>query len=108
MPTKKAIKDHWASQLVEMGKFDSFSEVHEADYCFACGFLAKTQRAHILARADGGVDSRENIHLLCRACHCQSEMLSNEGYWDWFNNGPYGLSGLIKRAMEQTPEKVTA
>jgi len=24
MPTKKAIKDHWASQLVEMGKFDLF------------------------------------------------------------------------------------
>ena len=90
MPTKSAIKNHWDSQLVLLGKFDSIEEVWEADYCFACGMLDGkddahfTERAHIFARAKGGKDTPDNLHLLCHLCHIASEHLSGEDYFAWF------------------------
>lgn len=50
--------------------------------CFACG-RPDSERAHILARAEGGSDNAENIHLLCGGCHTDSELLSGDSYWTW-------------------------
>jgi hypothetical protein len=91
MPTKNAIKEHWASYLVDIGKFDSKEEVFEADYCFACGFLftkdeSNTERAHIVPRYISDDDSPSNIHLLCQKCHVDSEIIADRKvYMKWFN-----------------------
>lgn len=89
MPTLRAVQDHWAARLVEMGKAPSLADLNEdGPYCFACGTVdgpdAKPERAHILARVLGGDDSPGNLHLLCSACHKASERLSGDAYWRWF------------------------
>lgn len=53
--------------------------------CFACG-RPETQRAHIRARCVGGEDTVENLHLLCRGCHAETELLDGEPYWKWLRN----------------------
>ena len=89
MQSKANIKKHWVDRLVEIGKFNSLDKTDKVDYCFACGFIADTTRAHIWARGEGGEDSCENIHLLCDRCHAMSEMLSGGEYWEWFIHGPF-------------------
>ena len=90
MPKKTAIKNYWEKWLVEQGKFDSIIEVLEADYCWACGFIGETdkddwtERAHIKAKIEGGLDAVENLHLLCLSCHVSSELLDGQDYFDWF------------------------
>lgn len=84
MPTKNQIKEYWWKRLVELEKFICKDEVFEDDYCFACGFEAITERAHILAKCEGGSDEPSNLHLLCSHCHKTSEMLNGERYWQWF------------------------
>ena len=90
MPKKTAIKDYWKGWLVKQEKFDSITEVLEADYCWACGFIGETdkddwtERAHIQAKIEGGLDAVENLHLLCSACHVSSELLNGQDYFDWF------------------------
>lgn len=85
MPTKQQIKSHWQDRLVGLGKFLCKEDFHEHDACFACGisYGDPTERAHILARCDGGTDAVENLHLLCHACHKQSEFMSGDQYWSW-------------------------
>ena len=61
----------------------SAAEATEDDYCFACGFKARTERAHIQASVEGGEDDVENLHLLCPDCHRQSELLSGYEYYEW-------------------------
>jgi hypothetical protein len=77
MPTVTAIWMHWR------GSFAGPTPQH----CFACGCEAGTgfnlERAHILARAEGGDDSVSNLHILCRPCHQESEMLSGGPYFAW-------------------------
>ena len=63
--------------------FDANS-LYEIELCFACGLFLQTQRAHILSVAEGGTDSVDNIHLLCKNCHGESEMISGEKYRNWF------------------------
>jgi len=88
-PSKALIRKQWAGWLVGMGKFDSVTEVMEADYCWACGWTNSdkddwTEKAHILAFAEGGNNDPSNYHLLCYWCHLSSEMLSGEEYMNWF------------------------
>src|SRR6058998_3251082 len=91
MPSPYEVRIHWASYLVECGKFDSIEEVMEEDYCFACGMYYRsepgkrnTERCHITARCNGGSDDMSNIHNLCSRCHRASEALEGERYWEWF------------------------
>lgn len=96
MPALTLIQKHWASRLVEWGKFDSVKEVMEKPmdgdkrqegYCFACGFAYRTlERAHIVAKCLGGEDAVENLHCLCHFCHKDSESISGEEYWKWFHS----------------------
>lgn len=88
MATSATIRKHWAEWLVEQGKFDSVEEVLEGNYCFACGFedVDPIERAHIVALADGGPNSADNLHNLCRFCHKASELLSGDSYFEWFRN----------------------
>jgi len=99
--TRENIKSYWVPKLVKMGKFINRADAYEYDACFACGFdyskkegQCCTERAHILARICGGADELSNYHLLCRACHKQSEGLAGEEYWMWFEK-----QNLIHAAM---------
>lgn len=56
--------------------------------CFACGLDCKTiDKAHIKPKrffnSDKEANTPSNIHLLCRVCHTNSEMLSDDAYWEW-------------------------
>jgi hypothetical protein len=88
MPSASRIRNFWAFKLSvgDLAKYDSPEEcLEEKDSCFACGFyMGPLERAHILARCDGGDDSVSNLHLLCPWCHEASEQLSGEAYWQWF------------------------
>lgn len=83
MPTARAIFNHWKSHLLALGKFD---DEFDRGLCFACGvyYGYPTHRAHILARVEGGLDTVENLHLLCITCHKDSEYISGDTYDTWF------------------------
>lgn len=86
MPTVKKIREHWVEWLVETGRADSATEAREL-FCFACGMSdTALERCHILARALGGADTVDNLHLLCPTCHKASEGLSGGAYFDWLEN----------------------
>ena len=81
MPSKAVIAEYWSDRLIEM----NIEELPVDDMsCFVCGAGPKLQRSHILAMCDGGKNSVENLHLLCRQCHDESEILSGDIYWRWY------------------------
>lgn len=54
--------------------------------CMACGKSCDVlEKAHIHPLRLGGTNDASNIHLLCKTCHSDSEVLINEAYWAWFN-----------------------
>lgn len=96
--SRKKIKEYWYSRLKRMGKIKTITrkEFMDRDHCFACLRQRSfgLERAHILARCSGGPDSPENLHLLCSACHHQSETYDGERYWRWFKKQNAFHSGL--------------
>ena len=98
--SRRQIHKFWAGKLIELGKTFSYDlDLDESEanslwyvknmknlFCFACGLHGEVQRAHILARQEGGNDTVENLHLLCPKCHVESEYLKGELYWHWFKN----------------------
>jgi hypothetical protein len=81
MPKPKAIIDFWADRLVDID-IEEFALTWES--CFVCGAVSKLERSHILSLCDGGTNTVDNLHLLCRQCHDESEPLSGEAYWRWY------------------------
>ena len=83
MPSKKDIYEYWKYKL-------------NPDYsnlsCFKCGFDKGIQRAHIKSVCEGGTDELNNIHLLCKNCHLDSEAWSGYVYDIW-------LSSLTKESF---------
>jgi hypothetical protein len=43
----------------------------------------RIERAHIVPDRDGGSPGPENLHLLCRRCHFESDHLAPSAYWHW-------------------------
>lgn len=85
LPSRDQIRSYWAPKLPE--------KIIGDDACFACGCPinkdsahAVLHRAHILARLEGGSDDVDNLHVLCAVCHEDSEYLSGDRYWSWFNS----------------------
>jgi len=76
LPSRREIADYWE------GKHPKIWGEAE-DYCFACGDSYYLERAHIVPRHRGGKDTVKNLHVLCAACHKESEACGN--YWYWFN-----------------------
>jgi len=90
MPNKLKIIEHWADNLInEYGKYwldlhydDPSSEIY---LCFACGSNVLTDLAHIIPKMLGGFNTSNNLHLLCKECHIESESLENrEAYFEIF------------------------
>jgi hypothetical protein len=99
MPQPKDILLHWVDNLIfNKGKYwfdvlyDDNSEFLQewaakkfTHICFACGSEVGTQRCHIVPKSLGGSDMVDNLHLLCKECHLESEFLENEKvYFRWF------------------------
>jgi hypothetical protein len=103
MPKHGDIVVFWCDKLIEEhGKYwlDVFYDLYPSQEkltyvndrtakespCFACGAHSEPlQRCHIKALCEGGSNAVDNIHLLCRYCHLESEMLSDNFYWKWFD-----------------------
>lgn len=103
MPNKPTIKNWWCANRpdVVLLKFDSLDEFMENDYCMACGMIhprGATERAHILALCEGGGNGPDNLHLLCAACHKDSELYSGAKYWQWFCDRT-ALHGILSQGM---------
>jgi len=104
MPNKNKILDYWADQLIlDYNKFwlDAIYEYdlnarEKTDICFACGSNSGTERCHINSVDQGGSHDINNLHLLCKECHLESEWFNDTDlYFDWFmqkkslNSGSY-------------------
>jgi hypothetical protein len=98
MPTWKAIKEYWLQTSIFQLKGIKDNSIN---FCFACTrnfHNIKLERAHIHALWAGGNNSVENLHLLCGACHIDSENFGfgfedenrhyidfdQSIYWQWF------------------------
>lgn len=101
MPSKKKIAAFWAERLVDLERADCQEEV-DGNWCFACGWEGKIERAHILAVSEGGDNLVSNLHLLCDGCHRASEPLSGQDYWEWFAS-QNAITGLINWASKHSP-----
>jgi hypothetical protein len=84
LPSVSAIRAYWEPKLQE-------ADIGWDGGCFACGMQVPVDRCHILPRVFGGPDTVDNLHLLCRRCHFESEALSGDAYWDWFINYANGF-----------------
>jgi hypothetical protein len=83
MPTKLSVKLYWHEWLYLKGKVPFRWDQKAIDYCFACGIEAVTERCHIVAHSKTQNNNVNNIHLLCRSCHEESENMMGKMYWDW-------------------------
>lgn len=107
MPSHKSVRDFWASTSIHLIKWGNTPELNE-NRCFACGGLypngVKLDRSHIVAKWCGGPDATENLHLLCRTCHLDSEDFCRESdqdrYWRWFFARDIRKRNLSKRMRE--------
>ena len=81
MPKPYEIANFWKEKLIKHGR-----EIHDHKTCFACLREGIVERCHITALAQGGTNSKENLHLLCPNCHKESEPFEGENYWVWFDN----------------------
>ena len=91
MPGKNDIMKHWRERLIAFNKTQPQSlyfvlagrnrsesekqiKIFDKDFCFACGLYKLTQRCHIDQDKEKGIDDVENLHLLCKCCHDESEV----------------------------------
>ncbi|MGD9671833.1 MAG: HNH endonuclease [Hyphomicrobiaceae bacterium] len=94
MPSPKAIRAFWAPRLAQLGKVGDVIDLLEDDWngfprCFRCGNPHILQRAHIIALQAGGSNHANNLHLLCKPCHVESEHMPYDQYWAWFAAVPF-------------------
>lgn len=86
---------YWFLTLKKKKKIKLLADIQ--DRCFAC--LTHTphlDRAHIIPFCEGGSNEASNLHLLCRICHKESELLSGAQYDAWFDH----MSPEKRRAIE--------
>lgn len=104
-PTRYKIAEYWATDRDRCQRWKALMPLVDLGEpaCFACGFhleswdVAKTpqqrwnrsglQRAHIVARSQGGSDDLDNIVLLCAPCHRKMPMTTDpEVALRWFKD----------------------
>lgn len=79
MPSKKAIKSYWLDVdeylVMRQNPYSS-----DESWCFSCGRTRGVERCHIVPHCQGGNESVENLHLLCRSCHFKTEAHGSRDY----------------------------
>lgn len=116
MPKKIDILEFWAERILkeypDKYHMDIYFEPQTDDdksykeynhwrtsVCFACGSHIGTERCHILPVNQGGNNKLDNLHLLCKECHLESEYLHGTVYWEWFKTKFWGNSGSRQRLI---------
>ena len=90
------ILNYWyASPLKEIFNWDFRTQIVEKNGkgvivtkgCMACGIAQDSylERAHVKARCCGGSNHFNNIHMLCKRCHKESEEIHGLRYWVWLH-----------------------
>lgn len=102
MAKREAVWDYWLNRLGARVFQEKGIEI-SPDGCFACGDGRYLERAHIQAHSEGGSGDVENLHLLCKACHFESEHLAGVRYWDWL---AYKNQNEYKPAYDHTLERM--
>jgi len=81
-PTRPVIYKYWkTSPLFHSLNKQAFDG--ECNKCMACGVQGTIDRAHIVAKVNGGSYQPSNLHCLCQVCHKISENLEGHDYWLW-------------------------
>lgn len=86
MPSKSNIVDYWNDNIEKLGVYQTAQDEVFPEDCFACGKMGNVERCHVFSKWQGGEDRVENIVLLCRGCHTESEDLCPDAFWVWINN----------------------
>lgn len=61
MPSINLIVSYWN---------EKYSNDFDSSFCWGCGFsVSSLERAHLLAKSNGGYDTVDNLVLLCKFCH---------------------------------------
>ena len=120
MPSKAQIVKYWLEELItqhekywmEAAYEENCSPSMPQSICFACGSAIGTERCHIIPKDKGGSDLVNNLHLLCKECHLESEpIIDSEQYLDWFdlkspdNSGSYLRMQNACKIMERNIKK---
>lgn len=86
-PTRERIAAYWfPKHFARFGKTRTGDDELLADECWACGNGTRVERCHIHSFDDGGPNTADNLVLLCRPCHDESEFLSPDGFWTWIRS----------------------
>jgi len=87
---KTRVRDYWRDKPETQYFNPDWDETNWS--CFACGIECGgyIDSAHIRPRKRGEVKgvkpgTENNIHLLCRVCHTESEGLLERAYWHWLH-----------------------
>ena len=114
MPSHKAIYDYWTEQ-------DNELLGQEEPGCMACHSVVVDDihpsrwgglldRAHIIDRADYGLDGPQNLMLLCKWCHSRQPSFQPESFsWqlldEWFDSvAGERLRNLLTKCRRLTSE----
>ena len=86
MPGKQEIHKFWLDAY--MFKWKGIEISDDIGACYACGDAALLlDRAHINPmKSDGSNNGCNNLHLLCKKCHAESETYEGNIYWSWLVN----------------------
>ena len=78
MASKTKILKYWQDNKVDV----------EKNVCFECGVNTEyLERAHIVARCIGGLDTEDNLVLVCHQCHALTDGRTKEQWEDKLMNG---------------------
>lgn len=65
--------------------------------CWACSKPGTPQRAHVVARANGGTDEPGNYLLLCRLCHSeQPDGMPREVQEQWLRDRETAMERIVR------------
>lgn len=69
--------------MADLGVFDCSQDDLPDGCCWACGRPSQMQRCHIVSHQHGGADTVDNLVILCRGCHDESEDLHAAAFLPW-------------------------
>lgn len=88
MPSRLEIAQYWfPKHFARFGRSRTGDDELLHNECWACGDNCfRIERCHIHSLWDGGSNTADNLVLLCRPCHEESEQLPPDTFWTWIRN----------------------
>ena len=79
--SREKVYNYWVEKQDQLGELSIGGSYIWWNSCFACGNNRFLEVCHIVPMAFGGSDEPENLQILCKRCHGESECL--KAYWPW-------------------------